>query len=139
MSGYEVYLCYLAMKQHFTNPNFDFFACGGKTNAKEATYKKRNDFYFFETLARKLTKEEIQKYMLATFISAENPTKVWVGDIKRDGKARYLVHQKQMDSLSYQVSQDCDTVVDYLETVERSFNWLFKTEQSHGSHPALLK
>ena len=77
--------------------------------------------------------------MLSSFISAEDPTKVWVGHIKRDGRARYLVHQKQMDSLSYQVSQDCDTVVDYLETVERSFNWLFKTEQSHGSHPALLK
>ena len=139
MTGYEVYLCYLAMKQHFSNPNYDFFQYGGKVSAKEETYKKRNDYWFFETLARKLTKEEIQKYMLATFIQAENPTKVWVGDIKRDGRARYLAQQKQMDRLAYEVSQDCDTVVDYLEKNRRTFNWLFETKRTYDSHPALLK
>ena len=139
MNGYQVYLCYLAMKQHFTNPKFDFFASGGKTNAKEETYKKRNDFWFFETIARKYTKEEIQNYMLSSFIQAEDPTKVWVGDIKRDGRTRYMVHQKQMDSLTYEIGQDCDTVVNYLERYDCTFNRLFETQCSNNSHPALLK
>ena len=140
MHGFDVYRCYLAMKLHFSNPKYDFFQYDGKINAKEETYQQRKDFYFFEPLARKLTKEEIQNYMLATFIQAENPAKVWVGDIKRDGRARYLVHQKQMDRLSYEVSQDCDTVVDYLERYNCTFNRLFETKHSNNSgHPALLK
>ena len=77
--------------------------------------------------------------MLSSFISAEDPTKVWVGDIKRDGRTRYLVHQKQMDSLTYEIGQDCDTVVDYMEKNKCTFNGLFETQQSNSGHPALLK
>ena len=139
MHGIDVYRCYLAMKLHFSNPNYDFFQYDGKVSAKETTYQQRNDFYFFETLARKLTKEEVQNYMLATFVQAEDATKVWVGDIKRDGRTRYLVHQKQMDRLSYEVSQDCDTVVDYMERHNCTFNGLFETQQSNNSHTPLLK
>ena len=139
MHGLDVYRTYLAMKQHFSNPKFDFFQYDGKVNAKQETYQQRKDFYFFETLARRLTKEEVQNYMLATFVQAEDATKVWVGDIKRDGRARYLAQQKQMDRLTYEISQDCDTVVNYLEENKCTFNRLFETQQSNNSHPALLK
>ncbi len=131
---------YLAFKQHFSNPNFDFFQYDGKVNAKETTYQQRNDYYFFETLARTLKKEEVQRYMLASFIQAEDPKKVWIGDIKRDGKARYMAQQKQMDSLSYTFGQDCDTVVDYMERNSYGFNALFGTTHSQNSgHPPTLK
>ena len=131
---------YLAFKQHFSNPNFDFFQYDGKVNAKETTYQQRNDYYFFETLARTLKKEEVQRYMLASFIQAEDPKKVWIGDIKRDGKARYMAQQKQMDSLSYTFGQDCDTVVDYMERNAYGFNALFGTTHSQNSgHPPTLK
>ena len=76
---------YLAMKLHFTNPNFDYFAAGGKTNAKEETYQQRNDFWFYETIARKYTKDEIQELLLASFILSEDTKKVWIGDIKVSG------------------------------------------------------
>ena len=72
---------YLAMKLHFTNSNFDYFVSGGKTNAKEQTYQQRNDFYFFETVARKYKKEEIQDLLLASFILSEDPTKVWYAEL----------------------------------------------------------
>lgn len=139
MHGFDVYRCYLAMKLHFSNPKYDFFQYDGKVNAKEETYQQRNDFYFFETIARKYKKEEIPNYLLASFIQAEDATKVWIGDIKRDGRARYLAHQKQMDRLSYEVSQDCNTVVDYMERHNCTFNRLFETQQSNNSHPPLLK
>ena len=48
------------MKQHFSNPKFDFFQYDGKINAKESTYQQRSDFYFFETLARKLDAQEVK-------------------------------------------------------------------------------
>ena len=134
--GFDVYRMYLAMKLHFTNSNFDYFVSGGKTNAKEETYQQRNDFYFFETIARKYQKNEIQEFLLASFIRSSDPSKVWIGDIKRVGKDRWLAHQKQTQSLSYIVEQDLSTMVDYMETQGYSFNDLFTPL---GSHPALLR
>ena len=139
MHGFDVYRCYLAMKLHFSNPKYDFFQYDGKVNAKEETYQQRNDFYFFETIARKYKKEEIHTLLLATFVQTEDATKEWVGNLKRDGRARYLAHQKQMDRLTYEVSQDSDTVVDYLERHNCTFNRLFETQQSNNSHPPFLK
>ena len=64
------------MKLHFTNKNFDYFQAGGRSNAKETTYQGRNDFWFFETLAKKYTAEEIQELLLASFVLSEETTKV---------------------------------------------------------------
>ena len=68
MHGVEVYRMYLAMKQHFSNPKFDFFQYNGQVKAKEETYQQRNDFWFFETIARRHTKEEIQELTLVSVL-----------------------------------------------------------------------
>ena len=134
--GFDVYRTYLAMKLHFGSDKFDFFQYDGKVNAKESTYHDRKDFYFFETIARKFTEQEIKEYMLASFVEAENPSKVWIGDIKRSGKDNWLVWAGRQQSLTYAVSEDLDRVVDYLSENGYEFNTLF---ESHGSHPPLLK
>ena len=136
MHGIQVYRMYLAMKQHFSNPKFDFFQYNGQVNAKEKTYQERNDFWFFETIAKRLSSEQVQELLLASFIQSDDPTKVWIGDIKRDGKNRWLAHQKQTQSMSYVVEQDLSTMADYMETKGHTFNDLFAPL---GTHPALLK
>ena len=109
--GFDVYRTYLAMKLHFSSDKFDFFQYDGKVNAKEETYQSRNDFYFFETLARKHTEQEIKEFMLASFVAAENPSKVWIGE-------------------------DFDAVVEHMESTKTTFNNLF---EAMGGHPPLLK
>ena len=136
MQGFDVYKTYLAMKLHFSLPKYDFFQCDGKGKAKEETYHDRKDFYFFETLARKYTSSEIQQFMLASFVEAENPSKVWIGDIKSTGKDRWMVWAKRQQSLAYLVEQDCDTMVEYMASKEITFDNLFETM---GGHPPLLK
>ena len=136
MHGFDVYRTYLAFKQHFSNPSFDFFKYDGKVNAKESTYQQRNDFYFFETIARKYTDQEIQEFMLATFVASETPEKVWVGDIKRSGKDNWLVWTKLHQSLTYVVKQDLNRVAEHLATTSNTFNSLFETM---GGHPPILK
>ena len=136
MHGIQVYRMYLAMKQHFSNPKFDFFQYNGQVNAKEKTYQERNDFWFFETIAKRLSSEQVQELLLASFIQSDDPTKVWIGDIKRDGKNRWLAHQKQTQSMSYVVEQDLSTMADYMEAKGHTFNDLFAPL---GTHPALLK
>ena len=134
--GFDVYRMYLAMKLHFTNSNFDYFVSGGKTNAKEETYQQRNDFYFFETVARKYKKEEIQNLLLASFILSEDSTKVWIGDIRKSGKDRWLAYAKLQQSLGYIVEQDSDAVAEHMDAEGLAFNNLFETV---GGHPPLLK
>ena len=134
--GVQVYRMYLAMKQHFCNPKFDFFQYNGQINAKEETYQQRNDFWFFETLAKRYKKEEIQELLLASFVLSEDTTKVWIGDIKQSGKDRWLVWKKSQSSLTYTVEQDISSVVEHMESQRYSFNDLFETV---GGHPPLLK
>ena len=127
---------YLAMKLHFSNPDFDFFQYEGQTRAKEETYQQRTDFWFFESVAKKLSSEEIQDFLLASFIGSPDPSKVWIGDIKRLGKDRWLAYQKQRQSMSYLVEQDLGAVAHHMEAQRHTFNDLFTTL---GSHPPLLK
>ena len=135
--GFDVYRMYLAMKLHFTNPNFDYFTAGGKTNAKEKTYQQRNDFWFYETLARKYKKEEIQELLLASFVISEDSSKVWIGDIRQSGKDRWVVWKKSQQSLAYTVEQDLESVVSSMGSEGHTFNNLFET--MGGYHPPLLK
>ena len=124
------------MKQHFTNPKFDFFQYDGKVKASEKKYQERTDFYFFETMARKLTSQEVKEYMLASFVSSEDTSKVWIGDIQRSGKDKWLAWQKQIQSLEYLVGQDLDRLVLLLEEEGHTFNDLFETV---GGHPPSLR
>lgn len=136
MHGFDVYRTYLAMKLHFGSEKFDYFQYDGKVNAKETTYHDRKDFYFFETVARKYSDQEIKEYMLASFVESKDPSKVWIGDIQRSGKDLWLVWAKRQQSLSYTVSTDLDRLDHSLSERGYTFNHLFDT---HEGHPPLLK
>ena len=136
MTGLDCYRTYLGMKQHFTNPKFDFFQYDGKVKASEQKYQERSDFYFFETMARKLSDKEVKEYLLSSFIASDNPSKVWIGDIKRSGKDCWLAWQKQRQSEQYFVNQDLDRLVQCMEEKGYTFNDLFETV---GGHPPSLR
>ena len=136
ISGFDVYRTYLAMKLHFTQDKFDFFQYDGRANAKEETYRKRNDFYFFETIARKLDKDEVIEFILASFITSSDPTKVWIGNIKSNGKEKWLQWTKHSQSLTYFFTQDIDNIHNFLLKNDIGFNELFSTK---SGHPPLLK
>lgn len=136
LAGFDVYRTYLAMKLHFTQDKFDFFQYDGKANAKEETYQQRNDFYFYETLARKLDKKEVVEFILASFVLSTDPTKVWIGDIKRSGKEKWLEWTKHTQSMTYFFSEDIDVIHNFMLKNDLEFNELFSVE---NGHPPLLK
>ena len=135
--GFDVFRMYLAMKLHFTKENYDYFESNGKARANEENYQQRNDFYFFETLARKYTKEEIQELLFASFFVSEEPSKVWIGSIKKSGKDCWLAWKKAQQSLTYTFEQDTKSMVGVMATEGYTFNtFLSSVEQTH---PPLLK
>lgn len=110
MSGYKVYCDYVALKQHFTKPSFDYMKYGGKTRAKVDTYEKRKDKFFFEKLGKK---QDYHDYMVANL--SYNP-KVWIRELCSDTcEQRYSEWKKLSQSLSYVFKQDLSKLEEQLE------------------------
>ena len=136
MQGYDIYRTYLATKKHFTVENFDFFKYNGKTRVSLDTYKKRSDFYFFETLSRKLNDEEVREYLLSTFVLSKDTSKVWIGDIKTNGKSNWSKWVKTWQSIDYTFEQEMESLHDYMKENDYSFDGIFDCSDGH---PHLLK
>ena len=61
------------MKNHFTNRKYDFFRYGGKSSATVTSFNKRKDKYWFEKTSRKYSDDDIVNFLLANFVTTDNP------------------------------------------------------------------
>ncbi len=89
MTPIDCYRTYLAFKNHFSKPSFDYFKYNGKTKATSDSFHKRKDRYFFEKMSRQKSDQEIKEYFLANFIECDNPQKLWIGEIINSGNDYY--------------------------------------------------
>ena len=101
MSPFETYQTYLSLKSHFTNSKYDFFKYGGKSRATVASFNKRKDKYWFEKSSRKYSDKEIVDFLLANFVSADNPQNLWIGEIINSGERTYAEWMRRQQSLTY--------------------------------------
>jgi hypothetical protein len=100
MSPFETYQAYLGIKNHFTNPKYDYFKYK-KTRATLTSFNKRKDRYFFEKTSRKYSDKEIVDFLVSNFIVADNPQSIWIGEIINSGERNYQEWMKRQQSLSY--------------------------------------
>ena len=101
MSPFETYQTYLSMKSHFTNSKYDFFKYGGKSRATITSFNKRKDKYWFEKSSRKYSDKEIVDFLLANFVSTDNPQNLWIGEIINSGERTYADWMRRQQSLTY--------------------------------------
>ena len=131
MSPYEVYTTYLALKKHFTDRKYDYHKYRGKTRTSKNAFNNRRDRYFFEKMSRKLSEEEVKLFFLASFISTDDPSSVWVGEIIRSGEKNFQRLIKTHQSLSYIFSNEINELF-----TSNKLSEIFNC--SHG-HPPILK
>ena len=110
VTPFECYRTYIAMKQHFTKEKYDYLKYGGKSRASIVSFNKRKDRYFFERMSRKKSDEEITQYFISNFISSEDPSKVWIGQIIENGETNFKEWQKRNQSLTYIFSNEIEGV-----------------------------
>jgi hypothetical protein len=135
ITGYEAFCLYLGLKSHFNTKTYDFFKYGPK-KIKQNTYLARNDRIFFEKLVKKFKKQVVVDYIVANLLENSN---FWVGDFfSSDCEDIYLRWKKRTESLEYVFRSECETVLDFLENSNLSFQDLF-IPQTKGNHPILLK
>ena len=131
VTPYETYQTYLSMKSHFTNRKYDFFKYGGKSRATVASFNKRKDKYWFEKTSRKYSDEEIQNFLLANFVSTDNPQNLWIGEIINSGERNYSQWMKRKQSLTYLFKEQSNELLS-----DNNLNEVFDCSKGH---PPILK
>ena len=131
VTPFECYKTYIAMKQHFTKEKYDYVKYAGKSRASIVAFNKRKDRYFFERMSRKKSDNEITQYFISNFISTDDPSKVWIGEIMQSGEDNFKEWQKRNQSLTYVFANEIEEVFS-----GNDFDSYFQTE---GQHPKILK
>jgi len=132
MTPFEVYCCYLSLKNHFTKKSYDYFKYSGKTRTTIKSFNKRKDKYFFEKTSRQKNDNEILEYLVSNFIECSDPQRLWIGEIIHSGETNYTNWKKRNQSLTYIFKNETEELLS-----ENSLDAIF--ECKNGSHPIILK
>ena len=131
--GFNAYKLYLAVKNHFTT-NYDFFKYNGKVNAKEDSFLKRKDKFFFAKLQRKYNNDQLRDLFVSNFADGED---FWIGNVlTQKAESVYTEWKARQMKLSYILEQDLKFLLDYYNQRNLDFNSLFVME---NGHPILLQ
>ena len=131
VSPFETYQHYLSLKNHFTNPKYDFFKYGAKTRASVTSFNKRKDKYWFEKTSRKYSDKEVVDFLVSNFAAADNPQNLWIGEIINSGERTYAEWMKKKQSLTYLFKEQSNELF-----LENELESLFNCSKGH---PMILK
>jgi len=132
MMPFDAYRCYLSLKNHFTKEHYDYHKYGGKTRATHQAFYKRKDRFWFEKFARQKTDKEVEEFFVSNFVSSTDPGTMWIGDMIKNGEARYVDWKKKVESLSYNFKEETSSVF-----ADGNFDAMFHIDGSR--HPDILK
>lgn len=111
MSPFQCYTTFLAVKQHFTRPSYDVIKYNWKVKASLESFHKRTDRYFYERLSRKKNDQEIKEFFISNFVTSENPHRVYIPELMKDGEDVYLNWLKRNQSLSYNFKNEVSSLL----------------------------
>ena len=131
VTPFETYQSYLSMKSHFTNRKYDFFRYGGKSRATMSSFNKRKDKYWFEKTSRKYSDGEIVDFLLANFVTTDNPKNLWIGEIINSGERTYADWMRRKQSISYLFKEESGKLLE-----NNNLEELFDCGKGH---PIILK
>ena len=131
VTPFETYQHYLSLKNHFTNPKYDFFKYGAKTRASVTSFNKRKDKYWFEKTSRKYSDKEVVQFLVSNFTAVDNPQNLWIGEIISSGERNYSEWTKRQQSLTYLFKEQSNELL--------SNNELETLFDCSKGHPILLK
>jgi len=131
VTPFETYQHYLSLKNHFTNPKYDFFKYGAKTRASMTSFNKRKDKYWFEKTSRKYSDKEVVNFLVSNFTATDNPQNLWIGEIINSGERNYSEWMRRQQSLTYLFKEQSSELLS-----ENELESLFNCTKGH---PLILK
>jgi len=131
MMPFDAYRQYLSLKNHFTKEKYDYHKYCGKSRATVQSFYKRKDRFWFEKLSRNKSDQEVIEFFVSNFITCTDPSKLWIGEMIREGEDRYTAWKKRNQSLSYIFKEESERLFEN-QKVDEVFDC------SKG-HPPVLK
>ena len=131
VTPFETYQTYLSIKNHFSSPRYDYFKYGGRSRAKITAFNKRKDKYWFEKTSRKYPDNQIVDFLVSNFVTANNPSSLWIGEIINSGERTYADWMKRQQSISYLFKEESIKLLE-----ENKLDSLFECK---SGHPIILK
>ena len=128
---FDAYKQYLSLKNHFTKEKYDYHKYCGKSRATVQSFYKRKDRFWFEKLARNKDDKEVVEFFISNFITCTDPSKLWIGELIREGEVRYTSWKKRTQSMSYMFKGEIEELLS-----EKKLDDLFS---SKSGHPIILK
>ena len=128
---FDAYRQYLSLKNHFTKEKYDYHKYCGKSRATVQSFYKRKDRFWFEKLARNKSDQEVIEFFVSNFITCTDPSKLWIGEMIREGEGRYTAWKKRNQSLSYVFKEESQSLFG-----ESKLEEVFDCSKGH---PPLLK
>lgn len=121
IDGYKVYKFYLALKLHFTKPEFDVFV-NSNVKANRDSFEKRNDRGLFYSIGKKHKEDKsVVQYIVANM--AYGHTQFIYDKELADRNYNEWVRRKQ--SISKVFSDDLAIIEEYLSANKASLDSLF--------------
>ena len=96
-----------------------------------ASFNKRKDKYWFEKTSRKYSDEQIVDFLLANFVTTDNPKNLWIGEIINSGERTYADWVRRQQSISYLFKEESSKLLE-----ENELDTLFECK---SGHPIILK
>lgn len=136
MTGYQVYMMYLALRNHFNSDSYDYFKYNKKVNALETTFRRRRDRWHFEKIARKYEGES-ENFLIANLL--EDP-QFWVGNaMKPASHDVYTNWVKRYEGIEYTLKQDLLKIFEVVESNENLTFLRVLQVPNDNRHSVLIK
>tara|TARA_A100001201_G_scaffold2589_2_gene6570 strand:+ start:2196 stop:2786 length:591 start_codon:yes stop_codon:yes gene_type:complete len=129
---FDAYKQYLSLKNHFTKEKYDYHKYCGKSRATVQSFYKRKDRFWFEKLARNKDDKEVVEFFVSNFITCTDPSKLWIGEMMREGEGRYTAWKKRNQSLTYIFKEEAEKLFN-----DSNFDSMFTMDGT--THPQMLK
>ena len=108
MMPFDAYRCYISLKSHFTKESYDYHKVGVFTRVKKETFYKRKDRFWFEKFSRQKNDKEVVDFFVSNFVSTTDPSRMYIGELVKNGEERYVDWKKRTQSLSYVFKEESE-------------------------------
>ena len=108
MMPFDAYRCYLSLKNHFTKDHYDYHKNEGRTRVTQKTFYKRKDRFWFEKFSRQKNDKEVVDFFVSNFVSTTDPSRMYIGELVKNGEERYVDWKKRTQSLSYVFKEETE-------------------------------
>lgn len=137
LTGFDVYKEYIALKCHFSQPNYDYKKYNGKTKVTIEQFNNRKDCYQFNKIAKQCgTLDKTKELFVANFISGK--LNQWSGYYaSKEAMDIYYKWKRGTTSLAYILEQECKKIKTFMDGDKVSLKDLLLPKE--GQHPLLLR